>query len=93
MWHKTFSTTYFKWELSSEPTTMAVLSIFSNENIMHLSFASPWVDPRDTPRELFLVTNKIHSKPLGIGHKIMTNSPSLGESINNYNIKFGIEMK
>ena len=35
---------------------------------MHLSLASPWVDPRDTPRELFFVVKDL---------KLMTNSPSL----------------
>ena len=37
---------------------------------MHLSFASPWVDPRDTPGELFFVANKNHLKTLGKGNKI-----------------------
>ena len=37
---------------------------------MSLSSVSPWVDLQDTPGELFLVTNKNHSKRLGKGHKI-----------------------
>ena len=35
-----------------------------------LSSVSPWVDPRETHGELFFVTNKNHSKPLGKGYKI-----------------------
>lgn len=38
---------------------------------MNLSFASPWVDPR----ELFFVTNKNHSNPLGKEHKINDKYP------------------
>ena len=34
---------------------------------MHLAFAFLWVDPRDTPVELFSVTNKNYSKPLRKG--------------------------
>ena len=37
---------------------------------MHLSFTSPWADPRDTPGEMFFGTNKSHSKPLGEEDKI-----------------------
>jgi len=37
---------------------------------LNLSFASTWVDPGDTSGELYFMTYKNHSKPLGKGHKI-----------------------
>ena len=48
---------------------------FVTEAVMHLSFVSPWVDPRDTPVELFFVTNKNLSKLLGKGHQINDKQP------------------
>ena len=38
----------------------------NNVTIMHLSFASPWVDPR----ELIFMTTKSYSKPPGSRHRI-----------------------
>ena len=35
-----------------------------------INFASPWVDSRATPGELFFTTNKNHSKLPDKGHKI-----------------------
>ena len=49
---------------------------------MHLSFVSAWVEPR----ELFLVTKKPIQSPWVQGIKLMTNSPSLGGSMNTHNI-------
>ena len=58
-------------------------------------FGSNGVDPRDTPEELFFVTNKSHPKPLGKGHKINDKQPFPRGIMNTHNIisKFGIEMK
>ena len=46
--------------------------------LMHLSFASPWVDPRDTARNCVSWRAKTIQSPWVKGIKLMTNSPSLG---------------
>lgn len=61
---------------------------------MHFSFACPWV-PRDNSGEMFLMTNRKHSKPLGKGHRIYDKQPFLRGKYEHqrHNMKFGIEMK
>ena len=46
--------------------------------LMHLSFASPWVDPRDTARNCVSWRTTTIQSPWVKGIKLMTNSPSLG---------------